>query len=172
MQARSLIPETRCGVLSVLLKVMMLTWVSAPMVATAADAPRRPNVLFIMTDQQHAGMLSCAGNAHLKTPNLDRLAAAGVRFERAYATNPVCVPSRFSLQTGRMPSAIGMRSNEGRRPVPPELCAQSLAPLLKKAGYDCAYGGKDHMPVGLSRVAMSQGYEQLTLDSRDGLAEA
>ena len=71
-----------------------------------------------MTDQQHAGMMSCTGNRWLKTPAMDRLAASGIRFERAYATNPVCVPSRFSLQTGRMPSAIGMGQNEepGRRP--------------------------------------------------------
>ena len=71
-----------------------------------------PNILFIMTDQQHAGMMSCTGNKWLKTPALDLLAASGIRFERAYACNPVCVPNRFSLQSGLMPSAIGMGRNE------------------------------------------------------------
>ena len=70
--------------------------------ASAAD--QRPNILFIMTDQQHAGMLSCSGNANLKTPALDRLAEEGVRFERAYVANPVCVPSRISMATGVMPA--------------------------------------------------------------------
>ena len=74
----------------------------------AASGEDRPNILFIMTDQQHAGMMSCMGNKWLKTPAMDRMAASGIRFERAYATNPVCVPSRFSLQTGLMPSVIGM----------------------------------------------------------------
>ncbi len=137
-----------------------------------AAAPARPNIVFIMTDQQHAGMLGCAGNPHLRTPALDRLAAAGVRFERAYACNPVCVPSRFSLQTGRMPSAIGMRSNEGRLPVDRQLCEQSLGPLLRAAGYHCVYGGKDHLPAQMSQFVMSQGYEKLTADARDDLAEA
>ena len=92
-----------------------------------------PNILFIMTDQQHAGMLSGAGNRYLRTPALDALAAAGTRFERAYAANPVCVPSRFSLQTGRMPSAIGMRTNEVQLKVPADMCVQSLGPVLRRA---------------------------------------
>ena len=71
----------------------------------------RPNILFIMTDQQSAHMMSCTGNRWLNTPALDRFSASGVRFENAYACNPVCVPNRFSLQTGLMPSAIGMGQN-------------------------------------------------------------
>ena len=77
----------------------------------AAEAPRRPNLLVILTDQQHAGMLSCAGNRHVKTPHMDSLAATGTRFERAYCSDPVCVPSRFSLLSGVMPSRIGMEHN-------------------------------------------------------------
>ena len=56
--------------------------------AVGASRPQRPNILFIMTDQQHAGMMSCTGNRWLKTPALDRLAASGIRFERAYACQP------------------------------------------------------------------------------------
>ncbi len=137
----------------------------------AAGRTERPNILFIMTDQQHAGMMSCTGNAHLRTPALDALAAGGIRFERAYATNPVCVPSRFSLQTGRMPSAIGMGTNEPKLKVPPEMCAASLGPLLRRAGYRCVYGGKDHTPADLSRYMMKEGYENLTNDARDELAK-
>ncbi len=137
-----------------------------------ADGRRRPNILFIMTDQQHAGMMSCTGNRNLKTPALDSLAARGIRFELAHATNPVCVPSRFSLQTGRMPSAIGMRTNQLNLPVPMQMRVESLGPLLRKAGYRCVYGGKDHLPRQLSRFVMTEGYEKLTDDRREGLAEA
>lgn len=136
------------------------------------EVRRRPNILFIMTDQQHAGMMSCTGNRNLKTPAMDSLAARGMRFDRAYATNPVCTPSRFSLQTGRMPSAIGMRMNKQNLPVPEQISENSLGPLLRKAGYNCVYGGKDHTPGPLSRFMMSKGYKKLTGEERKGLAEA
>jgi len=141
-------------------------------VITQTFEKRRLNILLIMTDQQHAGMLSCTGKPYLKTPALDRLAAAGTRFELAHAANPECVPSRFSLQTGRMPSTIGMRTNEVQLAVPRELCAQSLGLLLRQAGYRCVYGGKDHTPRDLSKYMMTNGYELLTTEPRDGLAKA
>jgi len=142
--------------------------------ADNADIRRRPNILFIMTDQQHSGMLSCTGNPHLKTPALDALAERGIRFDLAHATNPVCIPSRFSLQTGRMPSAIGMRMNESKKYVPPQMCVESLGPMLRKADYHCVYGGKDHLPRRLSKFVMKQGkgYEVLSKNRRQGLAEA
>jgi len=134
------------------------------------DDRRRPNILFIMTDQHSAHMMSCAGNATLKTPALDGLAASGVRFARTYATNPVCVPSRFSLQTGRMPSSIGMKWNEDL-PVPEEFIEGSLGALFSAAGYDTVYGGKVHMPGALKEVER-YGWRRLTDDARGGLAEA
>ncbi|MHC4545364.1 MAG: sulfatase-like hydrolase/transferase [Planctomycetota bacterium] len=119
----------------------------------ATEGPKpdsRPNVLFIMTDQQHAGMMSCTPNKWLKTPALDRLAASGIRFERAYACNPVCVPNRFSLQTGLMPSAIGMGQNNdsGRSVVTDIMLRQSLGRIFQKAGYETVYGGKVHLGIG------------------------
>jgi len=133
----------------------------------------RPNILFIMTDQQHAAMMSCTGNKWLKTPALDRLAASGVRFERAYASNPVCVPSRFSLQTGLMPSAVGMGQNgdSGRATVTDVMLQQSLGRLFQKAGYETAYGGKVHLPKKMNDVK-NIGYRNLTNDPRQGLANA
>jgi arylsulfatase A-like enzyme len=117
---------------------------------SAAASPMgesRPNILFIMTDQQHAGMMSCTPNKWLRTPAMDRLAASGIRFERAYACNPVCVPSRFSLQTGLMPSAIGMGQNRdsGRAAVTDAMVQQSLGRLFGQAGYETVYGGKVHL---------------------------
>ena len=133
----------------------------------------RPNILFIMTDQQHAGMMSCVGNKWLRTPAMDRLAASGIRFERAYACNPVCVPNRFSLQTGLMPSAIGMSHNgdSHEAAVTDGMVRQSLGRLFKKAGYETVYGGKVHLPRKMKGI-QNLGYRNLTGNSRQGLADA
>ena len=141
--------------------------------AGADKTARKPNILFIMTDQQSASMMSCTGNKWLKTPAMDALAASGVRFERAYASNPVCCPSRFSLQTGLMPSAIGMGENKdsGKSKVTDAMVAQSIGPLLSKAGYEAVYGGKVHMPKQFSRVE-NLGYRNLTRSPRGPLAKA
>jgi len=131
----------------------------------------RPNIVFIFTDQQSSHMMSCAGNPHVKTPAMDRLAARGTRFRRAYCTNPVCVPSRFSLMTGRMPSAIGMRSNSSRRvdSLSETIKQGGLGWLLRRAGYETVYGGKVHLPKKTSPEEM--GFDVITSDERDGLAE-
>jgi len=137
-----------------------------------AREAKRPNILFIMTDQQSAGMMSCTGNKWLRTPAMDRLAASGIRFERAYACNPVCVPSRFSLQTALMPSAIGMGRNEdsAQSRVTDAMIHNSLGNLFKNAGYDTVYGGKVHLPKRMNDI-QALGYRMLTNDSRRELAD-
>lgn len=69
-----------------------------------------------------------------------------------------------------MPSFIGMGTNEVRLKVPHDICVQSLGPLLRKAGYRCAFGGKNHTPTDLSKHMLADGYRFLTRDERDGLA--
>jgi arylsulfatase A-like enzyme len=69
------------------------------------------NVLFFITDQQRADHLGCAGNEEIKTPNLDELANEGVRFTNAYCANPMCMPNRATIFTGKYPSIHGVRSN-------------------------------------------------------------
>jgi len=129
-----------------------------------------PNVLFLMTDQQHAGMMSCTGNPWLATPAMDRLASEGVRFDRAYCANPVCVASRFSLMTGRMPSAIGLRSNRpSNDDLPPGVLEHGLGFLMRSAGYETAYGGKEHLPRFTARDI---GFEYICRDEREALATA
>lgn len=134
---------------------------------------QRPNILFIMTDQQSATMMSCTGNPWVKTPAMDQIAASGIRFERAYASNPVCVPSRFSLQTGLMPSAIGMGQNEDSNTarVTEEMRQNGLGNLFRRAGYETVYGGKVHLPKTMNNLD-AMGYRKLTSDSRQGLARA
>ena len=70
---------------------------------------KKPNILFILTDDQGAWAMGCAGNTDIYTPNLDRLAARGVRFENFFCASPVCSPARASLLTGRIPSAHGVQ---------------------------------------------------------------
>ncbi len=72
---------------------------------------KNQNVLFLITDQQRADHLGCAGNQDLKTPNLDELAKEGVRFTNAYCANPMCMPNRATIFTGKYPSLHGVRCN-------------------------------------------------------------
>ena len=68
----------------------------------------RPNIVFILTDDQGAWALGCAGNSEMRTPNLDRLAHSGVRFENYFCTCPVCSPARATIMTGGIPSQHGV----------------------------------------------------------------
>jgi len=162
--------NARLGVLAVFAFFLSI---GTPLVAAQQQSPEsdRPNVIYIMTDQQHAGMLSCAGNTFLKTPALDSLAARGVRFELAYCSNPVCVPSRVSMMTGHYPSRFGVRTNsDSRNTLPPEARQQSLGRVFRNAGYETAYGGKTHWINGMTPESI--GFTYLTRDRRGELAEA
>jgi choline-sulfatase len=128
----------------------------------------QPNILFIFTDQQSANMMSCVGNRYLRTPAMDSVGGGGVRFDRAYCTNPVCVPSRVSLMTGHMPGEFGIASNQDES-VPEEVVENGLGALVRRAGYRAAYAGKIHLPDDLHPRKI--GFEYLTDDRREGLAE-
>ncbi|HET7768019.1 MAG TPA: sulfatase-like hydrolase/transferase, partial [Chloroflexota bacterium] len=101
----------------------------------------RPNILLICTDQHRFDALGCYGNPHIQTPNIDRLAAEGVRFERCYTPNPVCAPTRASMLTGRYPRAHGLWANGVPLPAHEQLFTRALA----DAGYDCGLVGKLHL---------------------------
>ncbi len=136
----------------------------------APTANRPPNILFIMTDQQHADMMSCTDNPYLKTPAMDSLARAGVRFANTYVTNPVCVPSRISMATGVMAGRLGVFNNGMKANVPRDVDANSLGKLIKSAGYDTFYGGKVHMCPELN--PSDAGYDEYFRDQRDALPRA
>jgi len=115
----------------------------------AEQANHRPNLVYIFTDQQWAGAMSCAGNSDLSTPALDGLASRGVRFHNAYCTQPLCVPSRTAMMTGVYPHEIGATHNTfawDRAPVP------ILGKVLVQSGYECAWFGKWHLPTSRSTV--------------------
>ena len=113
--------------------------------ADEAAQQNRPNVLLICADDHAAYVAGCYGNEAVRTPNIDRLAASGVRFDRAYCNSPVCTASRASFITGRYPRSVGV--TRLRTPLPAS--ATTLAEVLRKAGYDTAAMGKMHFNSNL-----------------------
>ncbi|MCG3177926.1 MAG: Choline-sulfatase [Phycisphaerae bacterium] len=101
----------------------------------------RRQVVLIMTDSQRWDMLNCYRQTGLKTPQLDRLAAGGVRFERAYTCQPVCGPARAALFTGTWPHANGSWANN----LPPSADVRTVGQRLQAAGLRTAYIGKWHL---------------------------
>jgi choline-sulfatase len=133
-----------------LIKTMCIALTGLVLVAQGAET-RRPNIVYIFTDEQSAKMMSCTGNLWLETPAMDYLAENGVRFEKAYAANPVCVPSRVAMMTGWLPDTYGIRSNSHAKQFKPKAGYEQthIGAQLKRAGYDIAYGGKVHLPPEL-----------------------
>jgi arylsulfatase A-like enzyme len=110
----------------------------------ASPTVRRPNVLFIMTDQQFAEAMSCRmSGGFVKTPALDSLAANGMVFTRAYTANPLCMPARNSIFTGRYPHETGVTRNVEVKMDPAEFVC--LGTYFRQAGYETAYFGKWHL---------------------------
>src|SRR5215203_2786024 len=107
----------------------------------AQTAPSsRPNIILIVADDLGIGDLGCYGQQKIRTPNIDRLAAEGLRFTQFYSGNAVCAPSRCSLLTGKHMGHAAVRDNqergptvEGQLPMPRDTV--TVAQLLKKAGY-------------------------------------
>ena len=108
---------------------------------TGKKKPRAPNILFIFADQLRSMELGCYGGDQVPTPNMDRLAAEGVRFTHAFSTSPVCSPYRAMLMTGNFPMKNGMLFNDHflRNPTP------YFAEICRDAGYRTGYIGKWHL---------------------------
>jgi choline-sulfatase len=108
--------------------------------ALAAQTKRKPNFLFILADDHAGYVLGCDGNREARTPNLDRLAAEGVRFAAHHCNAPVCTPSRQSFLTGQLPHAAGVTVLS--TPLAPD--KPTLAKQFQKAGYRTSVFGKMH----------------------------
>src|SRR4051812_27592697 len=107
--------------------------------APAADAPKKPNIVFILADDLGYGDLGCYGQERIRTPKLDRMASEGMRFTQAYAGSTVCAPSRCTLMTGLHTGHCIIRGNAN---VPLRPQDRTVAELLKGAGYATGLVGK------------------------------
>ena len=104
---------------------------------------KKPNILFIMTDQQFADIMSCRmGTKYINTPAIDLLARDGILFTNAYTANPLCMPARNSIFTGRYPHETGCQKNGRGNLDPAEF--SNMGRYFKEAGYDTGYVGKWH----------------------------
>lgn len=124
----------------------------------ASKNPEKPNVLFVLTDDQGCWSMGCAGNKEIDTPNLDRLAKTGLRLENFFCTSPVCSPARATLLTGRIPSQHGVHDwlacgnttvelepTGGGKFIEYLKGVPGYTDFLSAAGYQCGLSGKWHL---------------------------
>jgi arylsulfatase A-like enzyme len=143
-----------------------------PLEAAASSQPR-PNILVLITDQQSADSTSFSiGSKYVRTPNMDSLSASGTSFTRAYCANPICVPSRNSMFTGRYPTEIGIIDNA-------DLSTANLDPrkfpmmgkIFEGGGYETAYFGKWHLACP-EEEADIHGFRTMAITINDDTAAA
>ena len=116
---------------------------------------RRPNVIFILTDDQGPWAAGCYGNPEIRTPNIDRLAATGVRFDNFFCSSPVCSPARASLLTGKIPSQHGVHDWIRDGNMPPGAVSyvegqRTYTEILAEHGYRLGLSGKWHLGDSLT----------------------
>src|SRR5437764_404469 len=156
-----------------MLRALLLLFVSFCSIAAAADD--RPNILYIFSDDHAYQAISAYDSSRNKTPNIDRIAKEGMRFNRAFVTNSICGPSRAVVQTGKYSHLNGFPDNSAQAWFNP---AQQTAPkLLQAAGYATAVVGKWHLnsdPIGFDywSILIGQGpYYNPRMKTGDGFVE-
>ncbi|MFM1769702.1 MAG: hypothetical protein RJA22_2231 [Verrucomicrobiota bacterium] len=149
---------------------LLLVTLLVGLAGLAAGAPA-PNIIFILADDLGYGDLGSFGQAKIRTPHLDRLAAGGMRFTRHYSGSPVCAPSRCVLMTGRHPGHAFIRDNRDARQINPGAASEGQAPLpagtvtlpglLRERGYVTGAFGKWGLgPPGSEGDPLRQGFDR------------
>lgn len=166
--------------LSVLRPVLLFLLPFVLAIAHADAAAAQPNIIVVLIDDMGWGDLSSFGNTDAKTPNIDRLAAEGIRYSQFYVNAPICSPSRVALMTGQYPhrwritSFLNNRADNARRGMAQWLDPQApvLARLLKPRGYATGHFGKWHMggqrDVGEAPLITEYGFDE-SLTNFEGL---
>ena len=145
------------------MRILTILFISAAFFACGAQSSKqdRPNVIIIYTDDQGTIDVNSFGATDLYTPNMDKIAAEGVRFTQFYAAAPVCSPSRAALMTGKTPLAAGLPGNAssqmGNDGMPSEQV--TIAEVLKENGYVTGHVGKWHLGYTESTMPLGQGFD-------------
>jgi arylsulfatase A-like enzyme len=142
----------------------MLTGAAAGAGLMQGQRGRRPNFVVIVTDDHGIGDVGCYGHPEVRTPNLDRLAGSGVRFNQWYSNAPVCSASRAAILTGKYPMRTGVQGALRSEPsfdVPGLRAGETTLPgLLKREGYRTAAVGKWHLGSAATSRPMAQGFDE------------
>ncbi len=135
--------------------------------ACTQKLPEKPNIIVIFTDQQSSeSMSNVIGSRYLSTPNMDYLADHGVSFTNAYCANPLSIPSRSSMFTGRYPHEVGIQSNDNKKID--HTMFPGLGKIFSEAGYETGYVGKWHLPYPINNLD-SHGFQYLKHNRGNGV---
>src|SRR4029079_18048420 len=132
------------------ISLVLLVW---PMSQRAAPAQQKPNIIFIYAYERGYGDLGCYGERAFKTPNIDRMAAEGLRLTSFYSVSPICTPSRAALMTGRYAARMGIEQMQLANVLFPKdqtglpQSEITIARALKDRGYATACIGKWHLGI-------------------------
>lgn len=137
------------------------------LLAADGGAGRKPNIIVILADDLGYGELGCQGNKQIPTPNIDSIAANGVRFTNGYVSCPVCSPTRAGLMTGRYQERFGHEFNPGGAAANPQtviglpLSETTIAARLKSAGYTTGLVGKWHLGHEAKYRPQDRGFDEI-----------
>lgn len=123
---------------------MRMILLALSLLAVSAAAAQKPNIVFLLADDLGYGDLACYGNPVITTPNLDQLAADGVKLLDCYAASPNCSPARTGIMTGRSPYRVGMYDFARFRPMHIPVAELTLPEVIGSAGYQTMFAGKWH----------------------------
>jgi len=155
---------TRCFLPALALAAVVLCCLSAVQTLTAADQPpakNLPNIVIIFTDDQGYADVGCFGAVKIKTPNLDRMAAEGIRFTDFYVAQPVCSASRAALLTGCYPNRIGiLGALSPASQIGIHDDEMTLGELVKQKGYATAVFGKWHLGHHPQFLPLRHGFDE------------
>lgn len=132
-------------------------------ITDAAEKTPRPNIVFFLVDDQRNDTLGCAGHPIIKTPNVDELAASGIRFENAFVTTSICAASRASIFTGLVERTH--RYTFGTPPIASKFGNESYPAVLKRNGYRTGFIGK--FGVSLSKDVIAKMFDSFQPHNRN-----